>query len=280
MGAAILSISLQLCKLLTFLSAWKPNVQTFFSQESLLRSGMGQSKTQLGRWGCGLGRRPSLFSEGQPLLEARAGDVQRETRCAGCCLLPRRTPRTHPRPSGLFLQKKKTSRLRRALEDARESRASPTGARKGFGKGTLAMAARRSCPLTGTEGARAGWAGGALSAAPRAALLVSEGFILQLSLCHLPEALSPPSSASPSLPDVCGAGARKFPAAGWGAAASPKAPHTDPKRGEGADCRSISALGDAPVQASGSEGPVISTQLDQELQWGGFGGFLFLFFSK
>lgn len=218
MGAAILSISLELCKLLPFLSACELNVQTFFffnffpgkPVEERVKE-MGQSKTQLGRWGRGLGRRHLLFLEGQPLLGAWAGDVQQDTRCARCCLLPRCTPRTHPRSSGLFLQKKKTSRvIQRALDDARESRASPMRSRKGFGKGTLAMAARGELPPRGRCGStcRVGW--GALGAAPRNACVRREGFVLQLSLCHLPEALPPPS-ASPSLPDVRSAGARKFP---------------------------------------------------------------------
>lgn len=143
---------------------------------------MGQSKTQFGRWGRGLGRRHSLFSEGQPLLGAWAGDVQQDTRCARCCLLPRCTPRTHPRSSGLFLQKKKTSRvIQRALDDARESRASPMRSRKGFGKGTLAMAARGSCPHAGAAGARAGWAGELSVLLP--AMLVS-GEKALFSSCH------------------------------------------------------------------------------------------------
>lgn len=150
----------------------------------------------------------------------------------GTCCFRRGTPSWEPGQEMCRRcpAEEKTSRvIQRALDDARESRASPMVSRNGFGKGTLAMAARGSCPRAGAAGARAGWAGGAFGAAPRAACVRREGFVLQLSLCHLPEALPPPS-ASPSLPDVRSAGARKFPVPGQGAAASPKAPRTDPKR--------------------------------------------------
>lgn len=101
-------------------------------------------------------------------------------------------------------------------------------------------------------------------------------------LCS-PAVTLPPSRGSPSAfclplaPRCAQCGGQKIPCTHVRSCSIPQSSPHRPQ--EGAD-RGTSALGDAPVQASGSQGSVISTQLDQELHWGGFWGFLFLFFSK
>lgn len=187
MGAAILSISLELCKLLPFLSACELNVQTFFffnffpgkPVEERVKE-MGQSKTQLGRWGRGLGRRHLLFLEGQPLLGAWAGDVQQDTRCAGCCpgthLAPTRAPLAsscrRKKPHALF--KGLWMMLGRAVP-------APWGPGKVLARGRWRWQHGGSCPHAGAAGARAGWAGELLVLLP--AMLVS-GEKALFSSCH------------------------------------------------------------------------------------------------
>lgn len=56
MGAAILSISLELCKLLTSVSVWTCNMQIFLPATPGGSGEMGQSQTCLGCWRWELGR--------------------------------------------------------------------------------------------------------------------------------------------------------------------------------------------------------------------------------
>lgn len=192
-----------------------------------------------------------------------------------CRVLPRHTPRTHPCSSGLFLQKKKTSRvIQRALDDAWESRASPMGSRKGFGKGTLAMAARGELPPRGRCGStcRVGW-GSFRCCSPRC--LCQERRLCSPAVTLPPSRGSPSAFCLPLAPRCAQCGGQKIPCTHVRSCSIPQSSLHRPQ--EGAD-RGTSALGDAPVQASGSQGSVISTQLDQELHWGGGSGAFYSYF--
>lgn len=195
-------------------STCRPFFFLIFSQESLLRSGSrrwGRAKRSWGGGDVGLEGGTRCFRRGSPSWEpgqemcSRTPDVPGAASCPGAHLAPTRAPLAsscrRKKPHALF--KGLWMMPGRAVP-------APWGPGKVLARGRWRWQHGGSCPHAGAAGARAGWAGGAFGAAPRVACVRREGFVLQLSLCHLPEALPPPS-ASPSLPDVRSAGARKFP---------------------------------------------------------------------
>lgn len=251
----------------------------FFSQESLLRSGSrrwGRAKRSLGGGDVGLEGGTRCFRRGSPSWEpgqemcSRTPDVPGAASCPGAHLAPTRAPlassRRRKKPHALF--KGLWMMPGRAVS-------APWGPGKVLARGRWRWQHGGAAPTRALREHVLGGLGSSWCCSPQC--LCQERRLCSPAVTLPPSRGSPSAFCLPLAPRCAQCGGQKIPCTHVRSCSIPQSSLHRPQ--EGAD-RGTSALGDAPVQASGSQGSVISTQLDQELHWGGVLGLFILFFFQ